>query len=111
MPQKKITKPLTQAQIDSYDRVADSLYAQIIASQKKTEEFRKWQDSMATVENPVVFKEEKGWYMDAQNYMVPALAAILIMILIFGILALVDSKKGHKENKRDRILSFIKDDK
>jgi maltodextrin utilization protein YvdJ len=103
MPLKKTTEILTQHQVDSFNRITDSLFAEIEANKIKSEKYQEWQDSMNKLNTTTLLVDtDKNWYMQAQGYVVPSFIAVIIMGVIFGFLVIIDSNRAQKENKKNK---------
>lgn len=105
--QQEINTKLTPEQIAQYNKEADSLCAILNEHYKKVIEFN--EDMRNNTLVPVYKEHKKEWYMEAQNYVVPAFAVIILTLFIFGFIVLWDSKKGEAKRSKDqfKILEFL----
>ena len=103
MPLKKTTEILTQHQVDSFNRITDSLFAEMEANKIESEKYQEWHDSMNKLNTTTIqIDTDKNWYIQAQGYVVPSFISIIIMGIIFGFLVIIDSNKAQKENKKNK---------
>ena len=103
MPLKKTTEILTQHQVDSFNRITDSLFAEIQANRIINEKYQEWQDSMNKLNTTTIqIDTDKNWYMQAQGYVVPSFIAVMVISIIFGFLVIIDSNRAQKENKKNK---------
>ena len=68
MPLKKTTEILTQHQVDSFNRITDSLFAEIQANKIINEKYQEWQDSMNKLNTTTIqIDTDKNWYMQKKK--------------------------------------------
>ena len=105
---KSETKP--QEWFDSMNRVSDSLYELIQKQRLESLKYEAWQDSMEKLTSLPEVQDTAGWDSAAQQYLVPIAFTVLLIIMVFGVLTMLDSKSAEKKTKnRDHsILDFGK---
>lgn len=94
---KSETKP--QEWFDSMNRAADSLFEISKQYRLKDIEHRKWQDSMEKLHSTTTVQENTGWESEAQQFLVPTAFTVLLIIMIFGVLTMLDSKSAQRNTK------------
>ena len=95
---KSETKP--QEWFDSMNRASDSLYQIILQGREESLKHEKWRDSMEKLTSVTETHDSTGWDSEAQQFIVPMAFTVLLIIMIFGLLTLIDSKSAEKNTKK-----------
>ena len=100
-------KKLTQSQINSFNRITDSFYQLSLQHQKETENFNKKNDSMNSLYNSVKDRPKYDLSSQAQNYIVPTFITIITAVLIFGLIAIIDSQNAEKAKHKESLIDSL----
>lgn len=95
MPLEKNSRPYWDSVFNYYDSIE--------------RDYQRWEDSMEALNGETVYELQKELFAgEAQFYLVPVLATILIIILVFGVILLWDSRQAQKAktNKKNSILNY-----
>ena len=102
-------KKLTQKQIDSLNKIGDSLYYSITQKPKEQKIITKRLDSLNSLQTSTKQVPRYDLHSQAQNYIVPAFISIIVAILIFGFIAIIDSKIAEKSKHKESLIGSLDD--
>jgi len=102
-------KKLTLKQIDSLNKISDSLYYSSLQKQKETKIIKKRLDSLSSLQISSKHQYKYNLSDQAQNYVVPAFITIITAVLIFGLITLADSQNADKSKHKESLLDSLDD--
>ena len=102
-------KKLTQKQIDSLNKIGDSLYYSITQKQKEQKIITKRLDSLNSLQTSTKQVPRYDLHSQAQNYIVPTFITIITAVLIFGLIAIIDSQNAEKAKHKESLIDSLDD--